>query len=54
MLLVEQNAAFAVKLADYAHVMSKGSIVHSSDPESLWRNEAIKTQFLGVPKAVTP
>src|SRR5580765_3799230 len=28
-LLVEQNAAFAVKLADYAHVMSKGRIVHS-------------------------
>jgi len=53
-LLVEQNAAFAVKVADYAHVMSKGTIVHSSDAESLWRNEAVKTQFLGVPKAVTP
>jgi branched-chain amino acid transport system ATP-binding protein len=50
-LLVEQNAAFAVKVADYAHVMSKGTIVHSSDAEALWRNEAVKTQFLGVPKA---
>ena len=50
-LLVEQNAAFAVKLADYAHVMSKGQIVHSSDPAALWANQDIKTQFLGVPRA---
>jgi branched-chain amino acid transport system ATP-binding protein len=50
-LLVEQNAAFAVKVADYAHVMSKGTIVHSSGAQELWRNEPIKTQFLGVPKA---
>jgi branched-chain amino acid transport system ATP-binding protein len=49
-LLVEQNAAFAVKLADHAHVMSKGTIVHSSDAEALWNNEEIKSQYLGVPK----
>ena len=48
-LLVEQNAAFAVKLADQVHVMSKGRIVHSSDPASLWNNEEIKTKLLGVP-----
>jgi len=48
-LLIEQNAAFAVKVADRVHVMSKGKIVHSSDPAALWENEAIKTQFLGVP-----
>ncbi len=48
-LLVEQNAAFAVKLADHVHVMSKGRIVHSSDPASLWNNEEIKTKLLGVP-----
>ncbi len=47
-LLIEQNAAFAVKVADHVHVMSKGKIVHSSDPAALWENEAIKTQFLGV------
>jgi branched-chain amino acid transport system ATP-binding protein len=50
-LLLEQNAAFAVKVAEYAHVMSKGMIVHSSDTASLWKNEAVKTQYLGVPKA---
>jgi branched-chain amino acid transport system ATP-binding protein len=50
-LLVEQNAAFAVKLADVAHVMSKGRVVFSSDPETLWRDEGVKTQLLGVPPA---
>ena len=48
-LLVEQNAAFAVKLADRVHVMSQGRIVHESAPAALWENEEIKTQFLGVP-----
>ena len=50
-LLAEQNAAFAVKVADYVHVMSKGTVVHATDPVSLWDNEEIKTQFLGVPPA---
>jgi branched-chain amino acid transport system ATP-binding protein len=48
-LLVEQNAAFAVKVADFVHVMSKGRIVHSSEPAALWENQEVKTRFLGVP-----
>lgn len=52
-LLIEQNAAFAVKVADRVHVMSKGRIVHSSEPAALWENEAIKTKFLGVPGTKT-
>jgi branched-chain amino acid transport system ATP-binding protein len=48
-LLAEQNAAFAVSVADGVHVMSKGMIVHSSDPQALWANEEVKTQLLGVP-----
>jgi branched-chain amino acid transport system ATP-binding protein len=48
-LLVEQSAAFAVQISDYAHVMSQGSIVHSSEPAALWGNEEIKSQYLGVP-----
>jgi branched-chain amino acid transport system ATP-binding protein len=50
-LLAEQNAAFAVTVADHVHVMSKGAIVHSSDPAALWANEEIKAQYLGVPTA---
>jgi branched-chain amino acid transport system ATP-binding protein len=47
-LLAEQNAAFAVTLADRVHVMSQGRIVHSSEPAALWADEQIKTQYLGV------
>ena len=36
-LLAEQNAAFAIKVADYVHVMSKGQVVHSTDPVTLWK-----------------
>jgi len=49
-LLVEQNAAFAVKVSDRVHVMSKGTIVHSSEPRALWENDDIRTQWLGLPK----
>lgn len=48
-LLVEQNAAFAVKVSDYVHVMSKGTVVHSSELQDLWEDHDIKTQLLGVP-----
>jgi branched-chain amino acid transport system ATP-binding protein len=48
-LLVEQSVAFAVQMSDYAHVMSQGAIVHSSEPAALWENEEIKSQYLGVP-----
>jgi branched-chain amino acid transport system ATP-binding protein len=48
-LLVEQNAAFAVDVSDHTHVMHQGTIVHSSTPAALWENEEIKAQYLGVP-----
>jgi branched-chain amino acid transport system ATP-binding protein len=48
-LLVEQNAAFAVRLADRVYVMSQGTIVHESEAAVLWANEDVKAQFLGVP-----
>ncbi len=47
-LLVEQNLPFAIKIADYTHVLSKGAIVHSSTPTELWQNEEVKTQHLGI------
>ena len=47
-LLVEQNLPFAIKIADYIHVLGKGEIVHSSTPEELWQNEEVKTQYLGI------
>jgi branched-chain amino acid transport system ATP-binding protein len=50
-LLAEQNAAFAVQVADHAYVMSQGRVVHSSPPDALWANDEVKSQFLGVPGA---
>ncbi len=46
--LVEQNLSFAKKFADYAHVMSKGKIVHSSAPVELWESQEVKHRYLGV------
>src|SRR5580704_476113 len=47
-LLVEQNAALALKLVDYVHVMSKGQVVYSALPEELRANERIRSRFLGI------
>ena len=47
-LLVEQNAALALKLVDYVHVISKGRVVYSADPQTLWSNEEVKASYLGI------
>lgn len=47
-LLVEQNLPFAIGVCDYIHVLSKGSIVHSSTPKELWENEEVKALHLGI------
>jgi len=47
-LLVEQNAYLAVKLVDYVHVLSKGQVVYSADPQALWANEEVKSAYLGI------
>src|SRR5262249_18569816 len=47
-LLVEQNAALALKLVDFVHVMSKGQVVYSATPEELRVNEDVKSSYLGI------
>jgi branched-chain amino acid transport system ATP-binding protein len=47
-LLVEQNAALALQLVDYVHVMSKGRVVYSADPETLWADQNVKSSYLGI------
>ena len=47
-LLVEQNAALALKLVDFVHVISKGRVVYSGKPDELRHNEEIKARFLGI------
>ncbi len=47
-LLVEQNASLAIKLVDYVHVISKGNVVFSGEPQALWANEQVKSNYLGI------
>jgi len=47
-LLVEQNAALALKVVDYVHVMAKGQVVYSARPDELWANDEIKALHLGI------
>ncbi len=47
-LLVEQNASLALKLADRVHVLSKGRIVFSGLPKELEANDEIRSRFLGI------
>jgi branched-chain amino acid transport system ATP-binding protein len=47
-LLVEQNAALALKLVDFVHVISKGRVVYSGRPDELWKNDDVKSRYLGI------
>jgi branched-chain amino acid transport system ATP-binding protein len=47
-LLVEQNAALAMQLVDYVHVISKGRVVYSGKPKELWADDAVKSSYLGI------
>jgi branched-chain amino acid transport system ATP-binding protein len=47
-LLVEQDFSMAMSVADYAYIMSKGTVVHESTPEALIADEHIKATYLGV------
>jgi branched-chain amino acid transport system ATP-binding protein len=47
-LLVEQNAALALQLVDYVHVMSKGRVVYSGTPRELWADDGVKSRYLGI------
>jgi branched-chain amino acid transport system ATP-binding protein len=48
MLLVEQNTSFALRLADYVYIMSRGIIVYESEPEELKKNVEIKSRYIGI------
>jgi branched-chain amino acid transport system ATP-binding protein len=47
-LLVEQNAALALKLVDFVHVLSKGQVVYSGAPQQLAASADIKAKYLGI------
>lgn len=47
MLLVEQNANYALKVADYGYIMESGKIVLDGTKEQLLENEDVKEFYLG-------
>ncbi|MFP4625413.1 MAG: ABC transporter ATP-binding protein [Natronomonas sp.] len=47
-LLVEQNAAAAMKLADYCYVLDQGGIVFDGPSEKLRGNDDVRQEYLGV------
>jgi len=47
-LLVEQNIPFALKVADYVYILSKGKIVYESLPEELRHADEVRQRYLGV------
>lgn len=49
-LLIEQNANMALKIADYGFVIETGSITLCGTGEELLRNESVKEAYLGKSK----
>jgi branched-chain amino acid transport system ATP-binding protein len=47
-LIVEQNMAFALEVADHVNILNRGRVVFSSSPQELMKNEEIKKRFLGI------
>ena len=47
-LLVEQNARLALKLADWGYVLVTGSIVLQGSGQELLNNEEVKRAYLGM------
>jgi branched-chain amino acid transport system ATP-binding protein len=46
-LLVEQNASLALRLADHAYLMETGTVVMSGPADELRQNDAIRRAYLG-------
>ena len=46
-LLVEQNAAKALEIADYSYVLSTGKIVSSGEGSSLLTDASVRSAYLG-------
>ena len=47
-LLVEQNVAMAMDVADRAYVLEEGRIVAEGTPDALFANPDLRRAYLGV------
>ena len=46
-LLVEQNAALALDLADHAYLLETGEVVMSGSADTIRSNETVRRAYLG-------
>jgi branched-chain amino acid transport system ATP-binding protein len=46
-ILVEQNAGLALRIADWAYVMERGCVVLEGPPDVLRQNEGVQAAYLG-------
>jgi branched-chain amino acid transport system ATP-binding protein len=47
-LLIEQNASLALKLADYVYLLETGKVVLSGEPEMFLKDTSIQKAYLGI------
>ena len=47
MLVVEQNAAMALDLADHAYLIETGRVVLSGTADEIKQNDAVRRSYLG-------
>jgi branched-chain amino acid transport system ATP-binding protein len=52
-LLVEQNLQFALNIADYLFILSRGKIVYESTPSELSKKPEVQLAYLGVGQSET-
>ncbi len=50
-LLVEQNFYMAGQVGDYFYILDDGRVVHGGDMDTLVKDDALQSRFLGVSKA---
>jgi branched-chain amino acid transport system ATP-binding protein len=48
MLVVEQNAAVALSIADRGYVLATGRIVHTGTGQSLLNDPMVRSSYLGI------
>ena len=53
-LLVEQNARMALKVADWGYVLETGRLALGGAPDALWSDEAIRDAYLGGAQVPAP
>ncbi|HKN27998.1 MAG TPA: ABC transporter ATP-binding protein [Roseiarcus sp.] len=53
-LLVEQNAHMALKVADWGYVLETGRLASGGDPATLWSDERIRDAYLGGAQSKAP